>query len=45
MNGLLAAWTLFRVHKAVHGPEESRELRSRAAGAGRAWLTHRVGGA
>lgn len=43
VNGLLAAWTLFRVSKAMHGPEEDREFRSRAAGAGRTWLAYRIG--
>ncbi|WP_449061228.1 phosphotransferase family protein [Planomonospora algeriensis] len=42
VNGLLAAWTLFRVYKAMYGPDEGREFRARAAAAGRVWLAHRA---
>jgi Ser/Thr protein kinase RdoA (MazF antagonist) len=45
VDGLLAAWTLFRVYKAMHGPDEGREFRARAAAAGRVWLAHRTGNA
>ncbi|MEU8250174.1 hypothetical protein [Nonomuraea sp. NPDC048916] len=38
--GLAALWTLFRVYKAMHGPEETREVRARAAEAGRCWLVY-----
>jgi hypothetical protein len=40
--GLAAAWTLFRLYKAQHGPEEVREARARAAEAGRLWLSYQL---
>ena len=45
VDGLLAAWTLFRHYKAVYGPHEGREFRARAVAAGRAWLAYRTGNA
>lgn len=38
--GLAALWTMFRLYKALYGPEGAREARARAAVAGRAWLDH-----
>jgi aminoglycoside phosphotransferase (APT) family kinase protein len=42
VTGLAALWTLFRVYKAMYGPEDGREFRSRAADAGRAWVAYRT---
>ncbi|MFI7444920.1 phosphotransferase [Nonomuraea indica] len=42
VTGLAALWTLFRIYKAAHGPQEQRESRARAAEAGRAWVAHRL---
>lgn len=44
LPGLAALWTMFRLHKAMHGPEEHREARTRAAGAGRAWMLYLLTG-
>ncbi|MGP3963262.1 phosphotransferase family protein [Nonomuraea sp. 3N208] len=38
--GLAAAWTLFRLYKAQHGPEQIRQAHARAADAGRSWLAY-----
>ncbi|MER7361964.1 phosphotransferase [Nonomuraea wenchangensis] len=38
--GLTALWTMFRLYKALYGPENVREGRARAAVAGKAWLDH-----
>ncbi|NKZ03021.1 phosphotransferase family protein [Actinomadura latina] len=42
VTGLGALWTMFREYKAMHGPEDIRASRARAAQAGRAWITHRT---
>ncbi|MFI6595016.1 phosphotransferase family protein [Nonomuraea sp. NPDC050536] len=41
-TGLAALWTLFRLYKAMYGPEDGREFRTRAAEAGRAWVEYRT---
>ncbi|GGP14892.1 hypothetical protein LDL08_36620 [Nonomuraea glycinis] len=40
---LAALWTLLRMHQAMHGPEETRAARTRAAEVGRSWLVYRSG--
>ncbi|WP_433432256.1 hypothetical protein [Nonomuraea sp. CA-141351] len=40
--GLAALWTSFRLHNALHGPEEERDSRARAVEAGHAWLEYRM---
>jgi len=42
VNGLAAAWTLFRECVARHGPAPIRSSRARAAAAGRTWLEYRM---
>ncbi|MFC4905775.1 phosphotransferase family protein [Actinomadura gamaensis] len=42
VTGLAVLWTLFREYKAMHGPEELRSARRRAADAGRAWIEYRA---
>lgn len=42
VTGLGALWTMFREYKAMHGPEDGRGFRGRAARAGRAWITYRT---
>jgi Ser/Thr protein kinase RdoA (MazF antagonist) len=42
VTGLAALWTLFRLYKAMYGPEDGREFRARAAEAGRAWVAYRT---
>lgn len=44
LPGLAALWTMFRLYKAMHGPEEHREARARAAGAGKAWMLYQLAG-
>jgi hypothetical protein len=39
---LASLWTLFRLYKALYGPEEVREGRARAAEAGKAWLRYQL---
>ncbi|MEU6041729.1 aminoglycoside phosphotransferase family protein [Actinomadura sp. NPDC047616] len=41
VTGVAALWTLFREYKALHGPDEAKGFRARAAQAGRAWVEHR----
>lgn len=40
LAGLAALWTMFRLYKALYGPENVRDARARAAVAGRAWLDY-----
>lgn len=42
VTGLGALWTMFREYKAIHGPEDARGFRVKAAQAGRAWITYRT---
>lgn len=42
VTGLGALWTMFREYKAMHGPEEARGFRAKAARAGRAWIAYRM---
>ncbi len=42
VTGLGALWTMFREYKAMHGPEEARGFRAKAAQAGRAWVVYRM---
>lgn len=42
VTGLAAYWTAFRAYKASYGPEPTREIRTRAARAGQAWVHHRM---
>jgi hypothetical protein len=42
VTALGALWTMFREYKALHGPQDSREFRARAARAGRSWISYRM---
>lgn len=42
VTGLAALWTMFREYKTLHGPQEGRAFRARAAEAGRSWMRHRM---
>ncbi|MFI0418637.1 phosphotransferase [Spongiactinospora sp. 9N601] len=42
VTGLAALWTLFRLHKAVYGPESARAGYQSEARAGYTWLKHRL---
>jgi hypothetical protein len=39
---LSSLWTLFRLYKALYGPDEVREGRARAAEAGKAWMRYQL---